>query len=103
MARSPLERVLSLPEIWIIVFECFDDEDDTDHASLANCSRVSHSWHKLAERPLWRNLPSVIPLFQLLGPMTTDPQVPDEDSDGEDYTEYPLAEYGPWVSGLVHI
>lgn len=69
VSTSALDRVLFIPEIWIMVFEHFDEEDDPDYATLASCSQVSHSWNILAERPLWRHLPSVTPLFKLLGRM----------------------------------
>ena len=104
MARSALDRVVSIPEIWIIVFDCFDGDnvDEIDYASLASCSRVSHSWNSLAEMPLWRTLPSVIPLFKLLGPMTRGVDFSDEEPGEEESSKSDELEGGPWVGLLVH-
>lgn len=96
LSRSALDMVLSIPEIWIMVFEYFDDEDNPDHASLASCSSVSHSWNILAERPLWRNLHSVIPLLKLLGHMTTIIRCADE-SPGSSDEETEDDGDAPWV------
>lgn len=53
-------RVLNMPDILQVLFEV------TDSRELARCACVCRRWSSLALDSLWKNLPSIMPLFKLL-------------------------------------
>jgi hypothetical protein len=60
-----VHRGLSVPDIVSLVFDQIDD-DKTTLARLARCCR---EFHNLSLDRLWRDLPSVFPLWDLLPPL----------------------------------
>lgn len=63
------------PEVLCIAF------DLTDRPTLVACATVNRSWSQVALDFIWREMPSVLPIIELLGRMEYDKAV------------------GGWVSG----
>lgn len=68
--ESAQERANRSIDIWSLIFEWLV----FDEATLAHCACVCKSWWLPSMSILWRYLPSLVPLLQLLGPMNFDPE-----------------------------
>lgn len=72
--ESAQQRANRIMDIWTLIF------DFCDNSTLSSLARVKREWEDPALRVLWRTLPSLVPLFMVLGSM-----------------ERTIAGFGPWV------